>query len=101
MKNRAAARYTLKYATKAAELLECQDKVSDLIRVMMKSRLLSAFGDLHGKMGDLEGEERPSQECPECGTEKSLVPWQVIEYSIRRKDGPLGPSMIYDQLKKA
>lgn len=69
----AAASYALKYATKAAELIECESEIGPLIDVMEKSRLLTTFGSLYGRK-DLIEEEKVPMPCSSCGEIKTMMP---------------------------
>lgn len=77
-------RYILKYAVKGSELIACRDDVAPLIRVLSRSRMVSAFGDLHGKCLSEPDEEKPVALCPCCGDEK---PWmlQTVEDGLYRQ----------------
>lgn len=97
IKDPAAAAYALKYCTKAAELLECKERIAPLIRVLAKTRLVSAFGNLHGRMAELETDDFPGCECPECQAVASKVPSSIITYLCRSREATPGPSMIYEK----
>jgi len=100
VKDKTAARYALKYATKSEELLACKERISPLIRVLQKTRLVAAFGNLHGRIQEMDTDEAPSVECPHCHDEKSLVPWSVIDILKRRQEAAPGPSRIHDPVRK-
>ena len=77
-----ALAYALKYGVKGSDLIEAKNPIAPLIRVLSKSRMLSAFGSLHGLKLDEEEDERPAVICPCCGEEKTLVP-QMVEDRAR------------------
>lgn len=77
-------KYAMKYAVKGSELIASPDPVAPLIRVMSKSRMVSAFGDLHGKIPAEDDDEKPACVCPDCGEEKSWIPVDV-EHHARRQ----------------
>lgn len=85
IKDQSAAVYMLKYATKSSELLECKESVGDLIDVLDKSRLVSAFGNLHGRTREMQDDERPGLECENCGNLKSYLPQEIIDRMTRRE----------------
>lgn len=70
--------YALKYAIKGQDLIESREDVGPLIRVLQKSRMVSAFGDLHGKIPVDPDEETAVCECGQCGHEKSFIPDDII-----------------------
>lgn len=76
--------YSLKYATKGSELLECKEPIAPLIRVLSKSRMLSAFGTLHGQGLDDPEEEKPACICPDCMNETSYIPEHIMDMMLRR-----------------
>lgn len=90
-----AMHYALKYSVKGSELLASREPVGPLIKVMDKSRLVSAFGELHGRTSEMDDEDRPSMECTGCNNSHSMMPIDVVDIMARRRDGPLGPSMLY------
>lgn len=65
-----AAREVLKYATKAADLVETELPIAPLIRILQVSRLISAFGSVRAdKLVELAGQlssELPGVQCA-CG----------------------------------
>lgn len=75
--------YSLKYATKGSELIDCKDPIAPLIRVLSKSRMLSAFGSLHGQGLDDPDEEKPACICPDCMSETSYIPEHVVDMMLR------------------
>lgn len=87
--------YILKYSVKGSELLECKEKIGPIIKVMEKSRLVSAFGELHGRTSEMDDEDRPCLECVECKTSHSYMPDEVLMRMAGRVSGFSGPSMIY------
>lgn len=77
-----ALRYCLKYAVKGSDLIESPDPIGPLIRVLSKSRMLSAFGSIRGlDLSDPE-EEKPATVCSCCGEVKCWVP-QAVEDRAR------------------
>lgn len=79
-----ALAYSLKYAVKGSDLINCKDKIEPLIRVLSKSRMVSAFGNMHGKGLDDPEEERPACVCKECMNETSFIPEHVVDLLYRR-----------------
>lgn len=78
------AAYVLKYAVKGSELLSSPDPIAPMIAVMDRTRLVSAFGNLHGRTAEMDADDRPECECVKCGQVKSFVPNFVIEIMTRR-----------------
>lgn len=70
-------RYAMKYAVKGSDLIESPDPIAPLIRVMSRSRMVSAFGSLHGNIPSDPEDERPAVACECCGEIKSFVPEAV------------------------
>lgn len=77
--------YSLKYSVSGQQLVDSAEAIGPLIRVLQKTRLVSAFGSLHGQTKAMDEDERPALVCECCGEEKSLCPTAVI-YSIARID---------------
>jgi hypothetical protein len=77
--------YSLKYSVAGSDLVDSAEPIGPLLRVLQKTRLVSAFGSLHGQTAAMDGDEKPVTVCDCCGTEKSLCPAAVI-YSIARID---------------
>lgn len=75
-----AAMYLLKYATKGSELLESPEPIGPLIDVLDRSRLISAFGNLHGRTQEMDGGEQPGFACIGCGAEKTYIPNAVLHH---------------------
>jgi len=61
----------LKYAVKGDDLVSCQGEVAPLIRCLDKTRLVTSFGTLFGKLRVLadpnDDDDKPSFDCPDCG----------------------------------
>lgn len=101
VKSDAALVYSLAYSVKGSDLLACQDAIGPLLRVLQKTRLVSAFGSLHGKTAEMDADERPVMACECCGAEKAICPTSVI-YSIARTDPEkLLPSIPKRHLQKS
>lgn len=79
-----ALAYSLKYAVKGQELITCKDPIEPLIRVLSKSRMISAFGDMHGKGLDDPEDEKPACICPDCMQETSYIPQHVVDLMMRQ-----------------
>lgn len=77
-----AAVYSLKYATKAAELLAMQNELAPLIRVLRKTRLVSGFGSLH-PLPAVDAESKPGLSCACCGAESQWLPETVVAAAFR------------------
>lgn len=77
--------YSLKYAVKGSDLIESRQPIAPLIRVLSKSRMLSAFGELHGLQLGEEEDERPACACTECQQEGTYLPDYVLDAIIRNK----------------
>lgn len=90
----AALIYSLSYSIAGSDLADSPDPIGPLLRVLQKTRLVSAFGSLHGQTAAMDGDERPAMVCECCGAEKSICPTSVI-YSIARTDPiKLLPTML-------
>lgn len=74
-------KYAMKYAVKGSDLIDSPDPIAPLLRVMSKSRMISAFGNLHGNIPPEEEEERPACVCGACGEEKAWVPEAIEDRS--------------------
>lgn len=85
VKGDAALIYSLSYSVAGSDLVDCPEPIGPLLRVMAKTRLVSAFGSLHGKTAEMDADERPVMACECCGAEKSICPTAVI-YQIARID---------------
>jgi hypothetical protein len=66
----------LKYAVKGSELLECQDAITPMLRVIKQTRSLSGFGSLF-PMPSPDDEQKPLCECEKCGDVKSFIPTEL------------------------
>lgn len=82
-KDEEALHYSLKYSVKASDLLDCRTEIAPLIRVMERTRLVSAFGSLYGRTAEMDDEEKPCMCCTNCGTEKTIIPRSVFEIITR------------------
>jgi len=76
--------YALKYAVKGQDLIESVQPIAPLIEVLQKSRMISAFGDLHGKVPVDPEDEKPTCLCGECGNEKSFIPIEIFDLMSRQ-----------------
>lgn len=72
-------RYALKYAVKGSTLIESKLPIAPLIRVLSKSRMLSAFGSMHGLKLDDPEDEKPGTVCMECQNVTDWIPDHVID----------------------
>ena len=79
-----ALAYSLKYAVKGSDLIDCKDEIAPLIRVLSKSRMISAFGNMHGKGLDDPEDERPACICPACMNETTFIPESIVDMIYRR-----------------
>lgn len=86
MKNLDRLRYALKYAVKGSDLVEMPGRVGELLRVLDRTRCISAFGNLHGRTSEMDSDERPAKACLVCGNEKSFLPVDVVASIVRRDD---------------
>lgn len=75
--------YALKYATKAAELLEVKGELAPMIRVLRKTRLVSGFGSLH-PLPAIDQESRGGLCCVDCGAESQWLPETVVTAAINK-----------------
>lgn len=75
--------YSLKYCVKGSDLVESPDAIAPMIRVLDKSRLVSAFGNLHGRTREMDADERPVMVCESCGHERSYLPVEIVERMAR------------------
>jgi hypothetical protein len=76
--------YAMKYAVKGSDLIECREKIGPLIDVISKSRMVSAFGDWHGRIAPDDEDEKPGCCCTNCGAEKSWIPESIVDSLYRR-----------------
>lgn len=72
-------RYALKYAVKGQTLINSRLPIAPLIRVLSKSRMLSAFGTMHGHPLNDPEEEKPGTICRECNEVTDWIPDHVVE----------------------
>lgn len=77
--------YALKYSIAGSDLLDSPEPIGPLLRVIEKTRLVSAFGSMHGRTDEMDSDEKPVLCCQECGHEKTLCPTSII-YSMARID---------------
>lgn len=94
-KSQEALVYSLAYAVAGEELVKCPEAIGPLIRVIEKTRLVSAFGNLYGRTAEMDDDEKPCACCKNCGTEKSIVPLSVIYSMVRPDPETLGPSVPF------
>lgn len=80
------AKEVLKYCLKGSELIECEEQIAPLLRVIQKTRMLSGWGSLH-PLPKEEEEDKPSVACDKCGAESAWLPNEVISY-LMPKDKP-------------
>lgn len=75
----------LKYSCKGSELIECEDRVTDLIRLMQGMRLMTTFGEIRKmiKDEDPEEEEVTGCQCPKCLMAKTTIPLSAAKYLMR------------------
>lgn len=90
----AALVYSLAYSIKGTDLLESPDPIGPLLKVLKKTRLVSAFGSLHGMTKTMDADERPAMVCECCGLEKTICPTSVIYSIARTEPEKLLPSML-------
>jgi hypothetical protein len=74
-----ALAYALKYAVKGSTLIESKLPIAPLIRVLSASRMLSAFGSMHGQKLEDPEEEKPGAVCTSCMQETSWVPEFIVD----------------------
>lgn len=74
--------YVLKYAAKGSDLLECQDEIAPMIRVLSKTRTLSGFGKLH-PLPSPDEDEGPVSICPACQAESPWMPDFLVAGAIK------------------
>lgn len=72
-----ALAYSLKYAVKGSDLIDSPLPIGPLIRILSRSRMLSAFGDFHGRITPDDEDERPRCSCPDCGETASFIPAEI------------------------
>lgn len=82
-KNQSITVEILKYACKSEDLIECQEPIGDLIRLMGAARLVSSFGSCYDK--DLDDEETPYEggAC-KCGATGTWLPESLVDRVIRK-----------------
>ena len=85
IKDDGALTYSLKYSVKGSDLVESKNDIGPVIRVMERTRLISAFGDLYGRTSEMVDDDREEPTCTECGNAKSFCPVDVIDM-MRRSD---------------
>jgi hypothetical protein len=93
MKDLDRLRYSLKYACKGSDLVKSPDPIAPLIRVLDRSRLVSAFGNLHGRTSEMELDEHPVHCCQLCGNEKSFLPLDVVQRMARVEPDRILPTV--------
>lgn len=74
-----ALAYALKYAVKGSTLIESKLPIAPLIRVLGNSRMLSAFGTMHGLKLEDPDEEKPAAICRECMRETEWIPEFIVD----------------------
>lgn len=76
--NKSIAIEVLKYAVKPSDLIECEEPIGDLLRLMGAARLVSSFGSCYGKNLVEEEEEYVPEPC-ECGAVKAWMPDAIVD----------------------
>lgn len=76
-----AIREILKYATKGTELITAEQPPGALIRIIERSRMISAFGELHGNLPDID--DGPTVACRQCGEAGHMFPDFVVQSFFR------------------
>lgn len=84
VRDSAALAYSLKYSIGGADLIDSTEPIGPLLRVLQKTRLVSAFGSLFGMTREMDGDEKPVRVCECCGDEKSIGPADVLEGAALR-----------------
>lgn len=74
-----ALAYAMKYAVKGSTLVESRLPIAPLIRVLSKSRMLSAFGSMHGQNLEDPEEEKPGAICNQCMQPTEWIPEFIID----------------------
>jgi hypothetical protein len=91
-------RYCLKYSVKGTDLIESPDPIAPMIEVMEKSRLVSAFGNLHGRTAEMVDEDPPVPCCCGCGQEKTFLPMDIVRGMSRVDPEKVLPTMPRQRL---
>lgn len=75
----------LKYSVKGTTLLECKERITELIRLMDTMRLMTTFGAIRKEMPDeTEEEEKIPVLCPQCGEHHQMITDKEISYEKRK-----------------
>lgn len=75
----------LKYSCKGSELIECEDRVTPLIRLMQGMRLMTTFGEIRKMLKDEDPEEGEVSgcQCPSCQMTGTTIPLSAAKYLMR------------------
>lgn len=77
----------LKYSVKGTDLIECDDRAEDLIRVMQGMRLITTFGEIRKQMKDEDPEEEDEGHkgaaCDGCGATGCMIPQDIHDRALR------------------
>lgn len=101
VKDTGALTYALKYSIKGSDLIESPEPIGPMLRVIAKTRLVSAFGTMHGLTAEMDKDDRPAMVCECCKAEKSLCPASVIYYQSGTKNATETPLHEIVNLRKA
>lgn len=74
-----ALAYAIKYAIKGTDLINSPDPIAPLLRVLEKSRMISAFGDMHDVDAQIQDDEKPKCTCKDCGQIQTFMPDWIVE----------------------
>lgn len=80
----ATIKEVLKYSVKGSELLDSPDRISEMIRMLEMTRLITTFGSIYGMSKELEEDpEKTGCACEKCQAIGSFLPESVVQYLIR------------------
>lgn len=82
--NAAALIETLKYAIKAGDLVQAQDEIAPMIRIMDQMRMISTFGEIRKEMQDENVEpDKPQCKCEQCGEAGCMITDRALSFLNR------------------
>lgn len=73
------AHEVLKYSVKGSDLIECEDKIAPVIRMLDSCRLVTSWGTMYGHPS-LKRPTTKGAACERCGAVGEWMPEQVLRY---------------------
>lgn len=81
-KSKGIAAEIIKYSVKGSDLLQCQDPIAPILRMLDGTRLLTSFGSAYGHLRDWDKVKVPTA-CNQCGQSGNWVPTKTALRMMR------------------